>query len=172
MSPGEGKAIAAQEKEHVEEVKSQGLCVMCEDNPYNPFLSNPLCLECWNSMTPAGCCVKGCPNSPDGHLGQAQYCKTHLADNVHKAYSEYLKMRSKWGEQKALVEKLIHRIGYDPTGEGSKPHRKQTDEERGVVEEFHKARNIERDMLRLKGDIKHALEENSNLFPEDYEVFG
>lgn len=172
MEPGRhrdrdrGIHYGLEEARRMEELDEQGLCVRCGKRPQNPALSTKRCLDCCNE-TGDNCDAGSCTRSIEGTFMQHRYCKRHLIDSLHKAYTEYLKKRSKLQkEQQRILDKAAD-IDFDVEAYNADP-RKLTDRESKIYNDWLDCRINKRENEQMRGFIIDSMGQVEQVFPKGF----
>lgn len=160
------------ERERMQRLDEQGLCVDCDDNPQNPHITGHVCLDCWKEVDSVGCNTDGCTNSVAGSFEQMKLCEVHLTDVIHSKYHEYLEMKSDIEDDIAEVEAEANDANLDLANLSSYDYRELSNNKQVIFDKWIGVKHRERQLKHLKEKIKSAMESVDQPFPDEYEVFG
>lgn len=172
IDTGEAKAAAQEEKERIENLDEQGLCLECEDNPQNPAVNGKVCIKCWNSHDQIGCCMTGCPNSTVGHFRQCGYCEAHLIDIIHDKYEQYLEFKLELDGEKKELDKQAKEVDINPDKVNSQIYNDSTPDQQDFIDKWHSYQYRLKELHEMKSNIKRAIDQVDEAVPEGYELFG
>lgn len=164
-------AAAHEEQERVERLDSEGLCHDCGQAPQNPFVRAPVCLDCYHSNDQVGCAKIDCPNPHYGTFQGSAFCKAHLADIVQSSYHEYLGKRQQLEEAKQQFDKQVQQVGEHPRNYDT-PYGQLSDSKGELFNRWASLKHQAKRVNFLKQEIKQAMKQDIQLFPDNYELFG
>jgi hypothetical protein len=164
-------AQAQEQQERIERLDSQGLCHDCGEVPQNPFVRAPVCLDCYHSNDQVGCAKIDCPNPHYGSFQGSAFCKAHLSDVVHSSYYEYLNKRQQLEEAKERFDKQVQQLGEHPKNYDA-PYGQLSDPEQDLFDSWVDIKHQAKRVNFLKREIKQAMKQDVQLFPDEYQLFG
>lgn len=168
---GEMKAVAIEEQEKADKLRTQGICLTCEDSPQNPHIPAPVCLDCYESNASLGCSVTGCPNSGIAVFRQVEYCEHHFSKVASYMYQEYLGLKSELEDERESLYKTVEQVGTHPR-ELDVPSQQASEEMVDLYDEWVHLKLLAREVNVLKSEIQEAIEQDLQAFPDNYSVFG
>lgn len=171
MTLGEMKAELIEDQEHMSDLEQQGLCLTCEANPQNPHVDGPVCLSCYESNPTVGCSASGCAYQAVEDFRESQYCPQHFAQEVLVVYEEYLSMFQELEDTRAILESRAAKHGTHPRDyDGGESD--MSDKVFELHEEYLDVKHLAREVNILRDDIQEAVDADTQVFPDEYQIFG
>lgn len=153
-------------QERAKWLDSVGLCHRCEENPQNPEIKAPICLDC-NQSLPGKCEIDGCLNSSHINIRQSRFCDTHAIDWIHECHEDAVQEKIETLNEVHKWEKKLRELGEDPEKRRRTPYREMSDE----IEAAYRCYEDARAMLHHQEHIMHLLkaaEKLNQAFPFGY----